>query len=163
PETLVKPQTVVSIYGVTPGYFAAMGIPLERGRFISEEDKRGGQMTAVIGRSVADRFWPGLDPVGKRLKGESGGVNPWLKRVGVVGDVRFKGLDSAPTLAVYHPYAQMTWRSMAFAVRTEGPPTSLISAIRREVAAIDREQPVYNMTPLQTMLEGSIATPRFHA
>ena len=52
---------------------------------------------------------------------------------------------------------------MAFAVRTEGPPSSLISAIRREIGAIDREQPVYNMTPLETMLEGSIATPRFHA
>ena len=163
PDTLVKPQTVVGLYGVTPGYFAAMGIPLERGRYISDSDKRGGPLVAVIGRSIADRFWPGQDPIGKRLKVEAGADNPWMTVVGVVGNVRFKSLDSAPTLAVYHPHAQMTWRPMAFAVRTEGPPTSLISAIRRAVAAIDREQPVYNMTPLQTMLEGSIATPRFHA
>jgi putative ABC transport system permease protein len=163
PDTLVKPQTVVGIYGVTPGYFAAMGIPLERGRFISDSDKRGGQMVALIGRSVADRFWAGQDPIGKRLRVEAGTDNPWMTVVGVVGNVRFKSLDSAPTLAVYHPHAQMTWRPMAFAVRAEGTPTSLISAIRREIAAIDREQPVYNMTPLQTLLEGSIATPRFHA
>jgi putative ABC transport system permease protein len=163
PDTLVKPQTVVGLYGVTPGYFAAMGIPIERGRLISDSDKRGGQRVALISRSIADRFWPGQDPIGRNLKVETSGDNPWMTVVGVVGNVRFKSLDSAPTLAVYHPHAQQTWRPMAFAVRTEGPPTSLISAIRREVAAIDREQPVYNMTPLQTMLEGSIATPRFHA
>ncbi|HTM49927.1 MAG TPA: FtsX-like permease family protein, partial [Bryobacteraceae bacterium] len=64
---------------------------------------------------------------------------------------------------VYHAHAQLTWRPMAYAVRTEGPPSAMISAIRREVAAVDREQPVYNMTPLQTMLEGSIARPRFQA
>jgi putative ABC transport system permease protein len=97
------------------------------------------------------------------VKVEAGAENPWMTVVGVVGDVRFKSLDSPPTLAVFHPHAQQTWRQMAFAVRTEGPPSSLISAIRREIAAIDREQPVYNMTPLETMLEGSIATPRFHA
>jgi predicted permease len=163
PETLAKPQTVVGLYGVTPGYFTAMGIPLDRGRFISDTDKRGSQVVAVIGRSIANRFWPGQDPIGKRLKVEAGADNPWMTIVGIVGDVRFKSLDSAPTLAVYHSSTQISWRPMAFAVRTEGPPTSLISAIRREVAAIDREQPVYNMTPLQVMLEGSIATPRFHA
>src|SRR5260221_7866045 len=138
PDTLIKPQTVVGLYGVTPGYFAAMGIPLERGRFISNSDIRGGLAVAVVGRSLAERFWPGQDPIGKRVKVEVGAENPWMTVVGVVGDVRFTSLDSPPTLAVYHPHAQMTWRPMAFAVRTEGPPTSVISAIGREVAAIDR-------------------------
>ncbi len=147
PDTLLKPQTVVGLYGVTPGYFTAMGIPLERGRLISDSDKRGDPLVAVIGRSLADRFWAGQDPIGKRLRVEVGMDNPWMTVVGVVGNVKFKSLDSAPTLAVYHSHAQMTWRPMAFAVRTE----------------IDREQPVYNMTPLQTLVEGSIATPRFHA
>ncbi|HTM49608.1 MAG TPA: ABC transporter permease, partial [Bryobacteraceae bacterium] len=90
PETLVKPQTVVGIYGVTPGYFTAMGIPLVRGRFIAESDRRGGPLVAVIGRSIADRFWPGQDPIGRRLKVEAGVDNPWMTVVGVVGDVRFQ-------------------------------------------------------------------------
>src|SRR5205814_3610911 len=102
----------------------------ERGRFISASDKRGGLTVAVIGHSLAARFWPGQDPIGKRLKVELGLDNPWMTIVGVAGDVRFKSLDSAPTLAVYHAHMQMTWRPMAFAVRTEGPPTALISAIR---------------------------------
>ena len=65
--------------------------------------------------------------------------------VGVVGDVRFQGLDAGPTLAVYHPHEQQTWRSMAFAVRTEGAPAALIPAVRNEIAAIDREMPVTSM------------------
>jgi putative ABC transport system permease protein len=140
-----------------------MGIPLERGRVISDIDKRGGPHTAVVSRSLANRFWPSEDPIGKRLKVDVGVEVPWMTIVGIVGDVRFQGLDAGPTLAVYHAFAQQTWRSMAFAVRTEGPPQALIPAIRREVAAIDRELPVFNITPVETMLEASIAKPRFHA
>jgi len=120
-------------------------------------------MVAVIGKSLAERYWPGKDPIGKRLKVESGQDNPWMTVVGIVGDVRFKSLDSGPTLAVYHAHTQQTWRPMAFAVRTAGPPSQLISAIRREIAGLDREQPVYNMLPLETILGDSIAKPRFHA
>jgi putative ABC transport system permease protein len=163
PETLAAPRTVVGLYGVTSGYFAAMGIPLERGRLIADSDQRGATLVAVISRSLAERFWPGQDPIGKRLKVEAGLDNPWMTIAGIAGDVRFKSLDAPATLAVYHAQAQMTWRPMAFAVRTDTPPTALISAIRREVAAIDREQPVYNMVPLETMLGDSIAKPRFHA
>ncbi len=163
PETLATPRTTVSLYGVTPNYFSAMGIPLERGRFVSDSDIRGANMVAVISHSIAARFWPGQDPIGKRLKVESGLENPWMTIVGIVGDVRFKSLDAPPTLAVYHAEEQQAWRPMAFAVRTDGPPAALISAIRRELAAIDSEQPVYNMVPLETMLGDSIAKPRFHA
>ena len=163
PETLANPRTTVGLYGVTPEYFSAMGIPLERGRFVSDSDTRGANMVAVISHSIAERFWPGQDPIGKRIKVESGVSNPWMTIVGVAGDVRFKSLDSPPTLAIYHAHAQQTWRPMAFAVRTEGPPTTLIPAIRRELAAIDSEQPVYNMVPLETMLGDSIAKQRFHA
>jgi putative ABC transport system permease protein len=140
-----------------------MGIPLERGRFISEIDKRGASLNAVVSRSLANRFWPTQDPIGKRIKVDIGVQVPWMTIVGIVGDVRFQGLDAGPTLAVYQAFAQQTWRSMAFAVRTEGPPQALIPAIRREVAAIDRELPVFNITPVETMIEDSIAKPRFHA
>jgi putative ABC transport system permease protein len=163
PETLATPRTTVGIYGVTPQYFSAMGIPLERGRFLSDTDIRGAGMVAVISHSIAARFWPGQDPIGKRIKVELGIENPWMTIVGIVGDVRFKSLDAPPTLAVYHSEEQQSWRPMAFAVRTEGPPAALISAIRRELAAIDSEQPVYNMVPLETMVGDSIAKPRFHA
>jgi predicted permease len=163
PETLANPRTTVGLYGVTPQYFSAMGIPLERGRFVSESDIRGGSMVTVISHSIAARFWPGQDPIGARIKVESGIENPWMTIVGIVGDVRFKGLDAPPTLAVYHSEEQQTWRPMAFAVRTDGPPAALISAIRRELTAIDSEQPVYNMVPLESMVGDSIAKPRFHA
>jgi predicted permease len=161
PETLANPRTTVGLYGVTPGYFSAMGIALERGRFVSSSDTKGAAMVAVISHSIAERFWPGQDPIGKRLKVEAGVDNPWMTVVGIAGDVRFKSLDTPPTLAVYHAHAQQTWRPMAFAVRTEGPPATLISAIRREVAAIDSEAPVYNMVPLATVLGDSIARQRF--
>jgi predicted permease len=163
PEMMATPRTTVDLYGVTPKYFSAMGIPLVRGRFVSDSDIRGASMVAVISHSIAVRFWPGQDPIGQRIKVESGLDNPWMTIVGIVGDVRFKSLDAPPTLAVYHALEQQTWRPMTFAVRTEGPPTSLITAIRREIAAIDSEQPVYNMVPLETMIGDSIAKPRFHA
>jgi putative ABC transport system permease protein len=163
PEMLATPRATVSLYGVTPQYFSAMGIPLERGRFVSDADIKGASMIAVISHSLAARFWPGQDPIGKRLKVEIGLDNPWMTIVGIVGDVRFKSLDAPPTLAVYHAEEQQTWRPMAFAVRTEGPPAALVSAIRRELAGIDSEQPVYNMVPLETMIGDSIAKPRFHA
>ena len=163
PETLATPRTMVGLYGVTPGYFAAMGIPLERGRYVGATDVRGASMAAVISHSLAERFWPGQDPTGKRIRVEVGLENPWMTIVGIVGDVRFKGLDAPPTLAIYHAEAQQSWRPMAFAVQTAGPPSALISAVRREIAAIDREQPVYNMVPLETVLGDSIAKPRFHA
>ena len=163
PETLAMPRTMVGIYGVTPGYFAAMGIPLERGRYIRKTDVRGTALSCAISHSVAERFWTGQDPIGKRVRVEVGVDNPWMTIVGIVGDVRFKGLDAPPTLAIYHSEEQQAWRPMAFAVRTEGPPAALIPAVRREIAAIDREQPVYNLVPLETMLRDSIAKPRFQA
>jgi putative ABC transport system permease protein len=163
PEMMATPRTTVGLYGVTPQYFSAMGIPLERGRFVSDSDIKGAPMVAVVSHSIAARFWPGQDPIGKRLKVEIGLDNPWMTIVGIVGDVRFKSLDAPPSLAVYHAEEQQTWRPMAFAVRTEGPPAALISAIRRELAGIDSEQPVYNMVPLETMIGDSIAKPRFHA
>src|SRR6266436_5711549 len=115
-----------------------MGITLERGRLLSEIDKRGGPLMTVIRRSLADRFWPKEDPIGKRIKVDIGVEMGWMTIVGIVGDVRFQGLAASPTLAVYHAFAQQISRAMAFAVRTEGPPQALIPAIRREVAAIDR-------------------------
>jgi len=163
PETLATPRTMAGLYGVTPQYFSAMGIPLERGRFFLDSDIRGASIVAVIGHSLAARFWPGQDPIGKRVKVELGLDNPWMTIVGIVGDVRFKSLDAPPTLAVYHSQEQQAWRPMAFAVRTEGPPAALISTIRRELAAIDPEQPVYNMVPLETLIGDSIAKPRFQA
>ena len=163
PETLATPRTMVGLYGVTPGYFATMGIPLERGRLVSETDKRGTILIAIISHSVAQRFWPGQDPLGKRIRVEVGRENPWMTIAGIVGDVRFKSLDAPPTLAIYHAESQQSWRPMAFAVRTEGPPAMLISAVRREIAAMDREQPVYNLIPLETVLGNSIAKPRFQA
>ncbi len=163
PETLATPRTMVGVYGVTPGYFSAMGIPLERGRYIADTDIRGTPLIAVISHSLAERFWPGQDPIGKRVRAEAGLDNPWMTIAGVVGDVRFKGLDAPPTLAVYHAEDQQSWRPMAFAVRTAGPPAALISAVRSEIAKIDREQPVYNMVPLETVLGDSISKPRFQA
>ncbi len=164
PDTpCAMPRTLVGLYGVTPGYFTAMGIPLERGRYIADTDVRGIPMAAVISHSLAEPTLAAAGSNRQENQSRSRVENPWMTIAGVVGDVRFKGLDAPPTLAIYHAQAQQSWRPMAFAVRTAGPPEALIAAVRSEIGKIDPEQPVYNMVPMEAVLGDSIAKPRFHA
>ncbi|HKP84936.1 MAG TPA: ABC transporter permease [Blastocatellia bacterium] len=144
-----------SRYPVSADYFRAMGIPLRAGRFFTDRDVAGAPPVVIIDETVQRRHFPDENPIGKHLR-----FNDALREiVGVVGATRawkgfsFNGDEESPR--VYLPYPQeKPWATMALMVRAQaGDPTSLIPAIRRELAAIDKDQPIYSFK----LLEQSVA------
>ncbi len=149
-------------YSVTPGYFEAMGIPLLKGRLFTESDTRDTPRVAIINETMAKRFFPGEDPIGKRVHVTMG---PTLYRqiVGVVGDVKHYSLDQETTAQTYEPYKQQPFNGMTLVARTSGDPAGLSASIRGEVMKIDKDQPVSNIRTLEQYLSTSIAQQRFSA
>jgi predicted permease len=145
-------------------YFAAMGIPVLRGRSFSGSDAPGSPITvAVVSESLARKQWPGESPIGKLIQfGNMDGDVRALQVVGVVGDVREAGVDAEPAPTLYAYYRQRPARGSDFsiAIRTWGEPRSLIPAVRRAVQEIDPEVPP-RFLPIEEIVAGSTTDPRF--
>jgi predicted permease len=149
---------------VSPDYFRAMGIPLQRGRHFEAHDSTDSQPVTLVNRSLAERYWPGQDAIGKRLKvGPVDSPNEWLTVVGVVGDVRQTGLYEQK-LEFYVPYAQERRSFMAprdLVVRTKGDATSVAGAVREAVWAIDKDQPIWDVRTMDQVFAAAISKERF--
>ena len=147
---------------VTPGYFAAMGIPLRMGRDIAEGDTFERQHVAVVSESFAKRHWPGQDPLGRRF----GFALSERTVVGVVGDVRFRGLERPNEPQVYLSSAQVEDNSIGgyipqdLVIRTTLPLDRWLPFVRRIIAAADPEQPVSRIRPVTEIVEGDTAPRR---
>jgi len=164
PAPTAAESTDGGYHQVSPGYFRALGIPILRGRALVETDASGAPEVAVISRTMADRYWPGEDPVGKRISygtNERGEVT-WTIIVGVVGDVKQKGLHADPRPEAYVPLAQSPSRYMTLVVRSRLDPAALSETVRREVRAVDPEVPAYGVKTLREVLDGSLAARRFN-
>jgi putative ABC transport system permease protein len=148
----------VNISFVTPGYFRSMGIPLLKGRVFTTSDTDGTPETILINETLARRYFPDEDPVGKRLI-----VHTKPRRiVGVIGDVHHDTLQMAPNPTVYTPYYQTPWSpSMSLAARTATEPTAALNDIRRLVRQMDRSIPIYDVKTMDEVLAHSVAQPRF--
>jgi predicted permease len=151
---------------VTPGWFAAMGIPLLRGRDVSDRDGEAGPYVAVISESAAEMLWPGADPLGRRFR--VGGGNTYATVVGVVGDIRSRGFDDVPEPAIYFPFAQTAAtayfmpRSLSLVVRTRGEePAALTPEIRAVVGSLDPTVPVSSVRTLAEVVGSAVASRRF--
>jgi putative ABC transport system permease protein len=140
----------------TPGYFETMKIALRKGRFIDSRDRQGAPGTIVINETMARRHFPGEDPIGKVVR------NPHGKGevVGVVGDVKHYGLDSEPRAELFMPAWQQPLNGMALIVRTASDPKGFVDAIRREVLAVDAEQPIYDVSAMVDVVSRSVFLPR---
>lgn len=143
---------------VSPGYFYTLGIPVLKGRTFTDHDDEQSPKVAVVNEALARRLWPGEDPIGRQLPL----LDDSLSVVGVVGNTRHEGLGQDPASEIYVPYLQQPTNSMQLAIRTATDPASLASAVRGQVAAIDPEQPVYNVATLEQMLSESMAPRRFN-
>jgi putative ABC transport system permease protein len=158
---------------VTPGYFKAMGVPLVRGRLFEPRDVEGGPRVVVISESMARRYWPGEDPVGRRITFNSGipreqqqtvGGPGSREVVGVVGDVRHLGLDEAEVPMFYTPHAQQpSYHTMTLVVRTAGAAEGLPAAARAELREMDPSVPLYQARSLEQVLSRAVAEPRLRA
>jgi putative ABC transport system permease protein len=147
---------------VTPDYFAALGIPLKRGREFEESDIAGGRKVAIVDEVLARKYWPGQDPIGKRVGfGGTDSTARWLDIVGVVGHVMQNSPKDDEHTQLYQPFAQAPFTQLGFAVRTRGDPLALVPALRKLVLAIDPQQPIYDVRAMEERLSGSSSQPRF--
>ncbi|HEX6738840.1 MAG TPA: FtsX-like permease family protein, partial [Vicinamibacteria bacterium] len=171
PEPPRADWPTADVRAVTPGYFEALGIPLRRGRFLDERDgprpagedpRRGGSGRIVVSEALARRAWPGADPIGQHLLVNMAGLTRG-EVVGVVGDVRLASLDTEPRASIYWPATQLPGASMALVARTDGDPASLALTARAEIAALDPEQPIARLRPLDEVVAASLDQPRLGA
>ena len=145
---------------VSPGYFAALGIRLLRGRFIDETDREESPTAVVITESFAQRAWPGEDPVGRQIIVGNNQGQPWTV-AGVVSDLRDQSLDQEPRPLMYLTFRQIGWPSMWLIVRTASEdPMSVANAVRQEIWAVDRSLPVSGVQPLTELVSNVAAQPR---
>ena len=165
-ESLISPfQSSVS-----PGYFETMSIPLKRGRAFAASDDERAPKVVTIDERLARRFWKGADPVGRRmwkpdapddLTRGPGPSTKYYTVVGVVGSVRTTGLtEKEPVGAYYFPFAQNAGRGMTLVARTAGDPSSIVSAIRQQVTAMDPELPVFAVKPMRQRVDESLVSRR---
>jgi putative ABC transport system permease protein len=140
----------------TPGYFETMKIALRDGRFIDGRDRAGTPGTIVINETMARRYFAGENPLGKIVR------NPHGKGevVGVVGDVKHYGLDSEPRAELFMPAWQQPLNGMSLIVRTASDPKGFVSSIRREVLAVDAEQPIFDVSAMVDVVSRSVFLPR---
>lgn len=159
PESGKNP--VVKFHNASPGYFRTMGIALRQGRDFDERDVSGAPDVAIINETMARRFWPGANPVGRRVRLVRGG--DLLEIIGVAGDVRRPVLNSIVEPEIFWPYRQRTRWASYFVVRAGVPPESLVPAVRSRIAQLDREIVVSNMRTMEQRLARSARWPRFLA
>ncbi|MEW6208881.1 MAG: ABC transporter permease [Acidobacteriota bacterium] len=142
----------------TPDYFQTMGISVIKGRGFTDQDRAGSQRVIIVNETLARKFWPDGEALDHRIR-FTGPVerNPWMTIVGVVGDVKHE-LNLPVTPEYYLPYEQDAWNSMVLVARTQVDPLSLASAIRDEVLAIDKDQPVFDILSMEQVRSRSVFT-----
>ena len=150
-------------YIVTPGYLRTMQIPLLKGRELTAQDVAGVEAVALISETFARRYWPGEDPLGKRIKfpGSTARPDPWRSIVGVVRDVKQYGVDKENTMQLYLPEAQLPVSWLTLTVRTAGDPAQTLGAIRNEIRGVDPDQAVFEVATMEGLLAEAIAKRRF--
>jgi putative ABC transport system permease protein len=153
-------------YAVSPGYFNTMHIPLRRGRLLDEHDVAGAPQAILISESFAKRKFPGLDPLGQRVRvGPDIGRadRPWGTIVGVVGDVKQTSLGLTDTDAFYTATAQFSWvdRAQSLVIRARGDAAALTPAIKNAIWSVDRDQPIVRVATMDSLLATSEAQRRF--
>lgn len=147
-----------SYHTVSPRYFEAMNIPLISGRAFTEHDRKGAQDVAIISKKMAERFWAGTDPIGQRISLEDT-PETLITIVGVVGDVKYLGLEAESEVELYQPFLQSPEASMALVLRAAN--TSALSApVRQVVWSVDKNQPVDNIKTMEQIIEARLGKER---
>jgi predicted permease len=156
--------------GITPNFFAAMSVPLLRGRIFTEDDRLGAPEVVIINETLAKRFFPGVDPIGKRITMSSqrsatephdADLGKWPIIVGVVGDIKTLGINPVIHPQIYVPYWQWPMQNPVAIIRAKGDPAFLTAMIRREVKQSIPNLPVPKIQTMDSILSEVAAQPRF--
>jgi len=158
-------QAVAEVNVVTPEYFRTLRTPIALGRAFTDRDDKSAPPVAIVSESFAKRYFPGENPIGKRItpNGSVDGKPPVREIVGVVADMHLISLKVAPRPQIYIPHQQFGIHSMSIFVRTAIDPQSFTTTLRRTVAEIDKNLPIYRTRTLTDYMSQSIAQPRLNA
>lgn len=144
-------------------YFKTLNIQLQKGRVFAESDGGNSPPVLVINEAMAHEYWPNQDPIGRRIALNShDGQLTWREIVGVISDVRHMGLDRGARPEIYFPVSQFPFPFMTVVVRTNGDPLKFVAAVRKQVQAIDKDQPISNIHTMEELLGRSVSQRRFN-
>jgi putative ABC transport system permease protein len=171
PSAAPSEEITANYLVINPSYFRAMDIPLLRGRYFTEQDTQNAPGVMIVNQTMAHRFWPGEDVIGKRVRpmfpqsqapwyplSNSG----WLTIVGVVANVKDEALNAELQPEMYMSYLQAPSSTMYLAIRTASDPGSLASAVRSAIRDVDKDQPIFDIRPMGDLVSESISQPRFN-
>jgi predicted permease len=151
----------VPFNGIWPGYFAAVGVPILKGRDFTDADREGSELVAIVNETTARMYWPGEDVIGKKFKHR---LNPQpYTVVGVARDAKYGGLASATLPHLYYPALQYYTPAMALAVRTSGDPQAVLPAVRQVIRELDATMPMPQAFTMAEVLRGNLWTARLGA
>lgn len=153
-----------AIVVVTPHYFETMKIPVMQGRTFDERDQRKAQPVIIISEAMAQKYYPGENPVGKRIKigaNDQPGEDPWREIVGVVGDIRNTNLSAPPEPMYYIPFSQLIWGTPTIVVHTNMDAVAAAPAVRNLLHEMDPELPLYEVKTMDDYLALSVGRQRF--
>jgi predicted permease len=149
---------------VSPGLFKTMGIPFLRGRDFDDRDSAKSAPVAIVDETLAEHYWPGQDPLGKRVKfGDGASKMQWMTVIGEVGHVHYRSLETKSRTEVYALQDQNPSPFMNFVIRTSGDPLSLARSVEKQIQAIDPDQPVYRVRTMTQVMAESVARRRLGA
>ena len=147
---------------ISEEFFQTLSVPLRKGRYFNSQDNQGSVPVTIVNETMARRFWPDEEPLGRRFKlGSAQSSNPWLTVVGVVGDMRRQSIELQPIAQVFLPHLQSPSRRMNLLVRTTADPTKLTSIVRSEISSVDKTVPIYGVSTLEGRLARGVAQRRF--
>jgi putative ABC transport system permease protein len=156
-----QPDVVFRVIG--SGYFGTMGIPIVRGRDFTDEDNADAKNVVVISEKTAQHFWPGQDPIGKRLKpGSSTSKSAWREVIGIVKDVRQNDLIAPPKMEMYFTYRQSKeLAANALVMRTTIEPMGVAASVRNTIWSVDKDQTVADIDTMDHIVAEALARQRF--
>lgn len=157
----VNPNAAAAYRTVTTDYFRIMGIPLKRGRLLTDADRGGSAL--IVNEAFVRRYWPheppnSAEPLGRRVKWDRAPATI----VGVVGDIKFEGAKSEASAEMFVPYTLNLFENLALVLRSNAPVSRIAPALRAAVLSVDRDQPLERIATMDVLLDEDLATPRFH-
>jgi putative ABC transport system permease protein len=157
-------RQLVRLRAASSGYFRAMGLRLVRGRTLDDTDTAAAPLVAVVSESLAKRYFPTEDPIGKRVSMSTEGKGPWMTVVGVVGDVKQTSLSENGSPEMYRPYGQFLFSPFAtsLVVRTLRDPGGAAASLQRRIRAINPDQPINDVYTMTDVIQRSTVQPRLY-
>lgn len=162
PEPPPGQEPVTNVRVTDAHYFTVLQIPLLRGRNFTDQEMNEAKHVVLINDAMARKNFPGEDPIGKRITVPMSAKPVPTEIVGIVGDVRYDSLVDAPEPTVYFPHPDLTYPFMTLVIRTTGDPVGIAPAVRREVAALDSEQPISDVRSMNDVMADTVARARFN-